>query len=132
MAQENGKRRSRAQSRAESRTESRAELRTERVAPRGNELDELYRTVLAVESLGEARRFFADLCTPKELEALRDRWRVARLIDRGLSYREIRESTGVSTATITRVGRALAYGSGGYRLQLDREKAKRARKKDRR
>ena len=118
MAQENGKRR------------SQPELRTERVAPRGNELDVLYRTVLGLDSLAEARRFFADLCTPKELEAMRDRWRVARLIERGLSYREIRETTGVSTATITRVGRALAYGSGGYRRQLDSEGRRRARRKD--
>ncbi len=83
--------------------------------------DELYRAVLALPSIGESRRFFADLCTPAELEALADRWVVAQLLDEGIAYREIHDRTGVSTATITRVGRCLRQGEGGYRAALDRQ-----------
>jgi TrpR-related protein YerC/YecD len=36
------------------------------------------------------------------------------------TYREIREKTGASEATISRVNRALNYGADGYRLILAR------------
>ena len=68
----------------------------------------------------EAEAFLVDLCTPAELEALSGRWRVARLVREGIPYREIHVRTGVSTATITRVARSLALGSGGYRTMLAR------------
>ena len=81
----------------------------------------LFVAVLSLKSVGEAETFFSDLCTPAELEALSGRWQVARLIDKGMPYREISEKTGISTATITRVARCLTYGrDGGYRRVLDR------------
>ncbi len=80
----------------------------------------LYEAVLALEAPADAAAFFADLCTPAELDALAGRWKVARLLDRGLPYREISEMTGISTATVTRVARCLTYGrDGGYRRVLD-------------
>ena len=75
---------------------------------------------LALRTAGEARDFLEDLCTPAELEAMVDRWRVAQLLDRGLSYREIRELTNVSVTTIGRVARFIELGNGGYRRLLDR------------
>lgn len=52
--------------------------------------------------------FLKDLCTPQELSAMADRWKVCKLLDKGdLSYREISEKTGVSLATIVRVARFL-------------------------
>lgn len=52
--------------------------------------------------------FLKDLCTPQELSAMADRWKVCKLLDQGeLSYREISEQTGVSLATIVRVARFL-------------------------
>jgi len=68
----------------------------------------------------EAQRFLVDLCTPAELRALADRWYVARLVARDQPYREIQAQTGVSTATVTRVARALRYGEGGYRRMLEK------------
>ena len=84
----------------------------------------LYGALLRLESADEVRRFLDDLCTPNELAALADRWRVARLVERGEPYRVIYEKTGVSTATVTRVARALGHGAGGYRLVLERLAAK--------
>ena len=81
---------------------------------------ELFQAILSLRELEECERFFTDLCTPSELEALADRWRVARLIARGMPYREIYEKTGVSTATVTRVARALTHGRSGYRTILER------------
>ncbi len=73
----------------------------------------------------EVRRFLYDVCTPKEIADLADRWRVARLLDEGkLSYRDIHEETGVSVTTVGRVARFLQQESfQGYRMVLDRLKA---------
>ena len=68
----------------------------------------------------DVREFLEDLCTPAELEAMVDRWRVAQLLNQGLSYREIREQTAVSVTTIGRVARFMERGTGGYRTVLDR------------
>jgi TrpR-related protein YerC/YecD len=67
------------------------------------------------------RRLLHDLCTPSELNAIAERWQVARLLDgTALSYREIHEATGVSTTTIVRVGRFLRQESyRGYRRAID-------------
>ena len=47
---------------------------------------------------------------------------MAKLLDREMPYREIYQRTGVSTATVTRVARALTHGESGYRRILDRLK----------
>ncbi|MGQ0798744.1 MAG: YerC/YecD family TrpR-related protein [Pseudomarimonas sp.] len=71
-------------------------------------------------SSSEVRAFLADLCTPAEVEAMADRWRVVPLLLEGLPYREIHDLTGVSVTTVGRVARCLSFGSGGYRLAADR------------
>lgn len=80
----------------------------------------LSEALLSLETPQEARNFLEDLCTPAEIEAMVDRWRVAQLLDQGLSYREIRELTSVSVTTIGRVARYIEQGTGGYRTVLDR------------
>jgi TrpR-related protein YerC/YecD len=82
----------------------------------------LFRALLALGSLEECERFMIDLCTPAEIAALADRWWVAQLVDRKVPYREIQARTGVSTATVTRVARALVHGENGYRAVLDKTK----------
>ena len=80
----------------------------------------LSEALLALDSAQEVRQFLEDLCTPAEVEAMVDRWRVAQLVDQGYSYREIREMTEVSVTTIGRVARFIEHGTGGYRTALDR------------
>ena len=80
----------------------------------------LYRALLSLKSPAECEDFLSDLCTPTELEALADRWEVAQLVNQAVPYREIQQQTSVSTATITRVARALVHGSGGYRKIINR------------
>ena len=81
---------------------------------------ELFRAVLALETIEEARAFFRDLCTPAEIEAMSDRWAVVEALGRGLSYRDVHERTGVSVTTVGRVARYLERGYGGYRLVAGR------------
>jgi len=80
----------------------------------------LYRAILSLETEAECRKFFNDLCTPAELEALVDRWSVVAYLEDGLPYRKIHELTGVSVTTIGRVARFLSNGNGGYRTALKR------------
>jgi TrpR-related protein YerC/YecD len=87
-------------------------------------LKDLFQALLQLENIEECERFLADLCTPAELLSMADRWRAAQLLSQGVPYRSIYEKTGVSTATVTRVARALTYGEGGYQMILDRKKAK--------
>lgn len=74
----------------------------------------LSRALLALDSAKSMRAFLRDLCTPAELEALTDRWRVVPFILDGMPYREIHERTAVSITTIGRVARCINEGEGGY------------------
>lgn len=84
--------------------------------------DQLFAAILALETEEECRRFFDDLCTIKELADLSQRLQVACLLDAGKNYLDISKETGASTATISRVGKCLYYGAGGYRTILARMK----------
>ena len=77
-------------------------------------VDSLCRALLALDGVAEMRAFLRDLCTPAELEALVDRWRVVPYLLQGRAYREIHERTAVSVTTIGRVARFLSQGNGGY------------------
>ena len=80
----------------------------------------LYRAILTLRTEDECRRFFTDLCTPSELEALVDRWAVVAHLADSLPYRKIHDLTGVSVTTIGRVARFLTAGNGGYKTVLKR------------
>ena len=82
--------------------------------------DGLYRAILTLRTENECRRFFTDLCTPAELEALVDRWAVVAHLADNLPYRKIHDLTGVSVTTIGRVARFLTAGNGGYKTVLKR------------
>lgn len=84
------------------------------------EIKDLLRAVLSLKTLDEAERYFRDLCTLSELEAMAHRWQVAKLLDRGLPYQEVAKEAHASTTTVTRVAHWLRHGEGGYRLAIDR------------
>ena len=74
----------------------------------------LYETILKLKDLDECCRFFEDLCTPTELRSMEQRFDVAVYLQQGLVYLDILEKTGASSATISRVRRAmLDNGAGG-------------------
>src|SRR3990167_8643764 len=87
---------------------------------RSEALDGLLDALLAMRSPGVLRAFLEDLCTPAELEAMADRWRVVPLLLAGTAYREIHDRTGVSVPTVGRIARCLDLGAGGYRLAAER------------
>ena len=84
------------------------------------ETDLLFEGILKLETVEECYRFFTDICTIKELQALTQRLQVARQLSEGRNYQEVYRDTGVSSATICRVNKCLNYGDGGYKTVLDR------------
>ncbi len=82
----------------------------------------LFKAVLSLKTTTEAEAFFRDLMTPQEIETFSERLKVAVMLTKGVSYREIYDKTGVSTATITRVNQWLERGMGGYKLTISRLK----------
>lgn len=83
-------------------------------------LDALASALAALKSPAEVRAFLEDLCTPAELEAMADRWRVVPYLLDGVPYREIHDHTLVSVTTIGRVARTLERGAGGYGAAIKR------------
>jgi TrpR-related protein YerC/YecD len=84
--------------------------------------DQLYEAIAQLHTPDEAKKFFEDLCTPAERQALADRWHVVDSIKKEIPYRTINKETGVSVTTIGRVARTLLEGAGGYNLIYERMK----------
>lgn len=83
-------------------------------------IEQLCRVLAELKSAEECKAFLEDLCTIRELQDMAQRLETAILLDEGCSYLKIAEQVGISTATISRVNRALVYGADGYRLAIDR------------
>ena len=84
--------------------------------------DQLYKAILQLQDEQECYDFFQDLCTVSELRSMEQRFEVALLLNDGMIYNDILERTGASSATISRVNRALNYGADGYKQVLPRAK----------
>ena len=87
---------------------------------RDRTVDRLFATILELRDAEECYAFFEDLCTIAEIKAMAQRLEVAELLNSGMTYADISASTGASTATISRVNRALHYGADGYRKLMER------------
>ena len=81
---------------------------------------QFYRSILTLKTEEECATFFEDICTFQEVEALVQRLEVAIQLSEGKSYIDVNKSTGASTATISRVNKALTYGNGGYKTVIER------------
>ena len=84
------------------------------------EMNELLRAILSLETVDEAYEFFEDLCTVNEMVSMKQRFEVAKMLRQERTYQDIADQTGASSATISRVNRALNYGNDAYDLALKR------------
>lgn len=78
------------------------------------ETEGLFEAVLTLENKEECYRFFEDLCTINEIQAMAQRLQVAKLLKEKKTYTEIENRTKASTATISRINKCLNYGADGY------------------
>jgi len=84
--------------------------------------DDLFEAILQLKTVDECYKFFEDVCTVKEIQAISQRLEVAKMLVEKRVYSDIVKETGASTATISRVNRSLTYGNEGYDLVFSRLK----------
>lgn len=81
---------------------------------------DFFKAIISLKTEKECEMFFDDICTIQELEAIAQRFEVAKLLVEGKSYVDINKETGASTATICRVSKCINYGEGGYKTAIRR------------
>lgn len=89
---------------------------------RSNPDCELYRALTTLHTPEEFHSFFRDLCTNAELNAIEQRYEVAKMLRSGMIYNDILAKTGASSATVSRVNRSLVNGEGSYEIVFSRLK----------
>lgn len=77
-----------------------------------SDIQELYKTLLKMETVDDAKELFSDLCTNKEIEQMAGRIKAARLLMEGKTYNQVIAETEISSATLSRVSRCVQYGNG--------------------
>ena len=75
-------------------------------------IEKLYLVISKLSTQEECEEFFQDLCTNKEIEQMAQRVESALLLKQGMTYSQVIEQTNISSATLSRVSRALQYGEG--------------------
>jgi TrpR-related protein YerC/YecD len=84
------------------------------------DIEELYSVILKLESLPECKKFFRDLLTEKEIDDITERWKIAKMLIRGVPYSQIESELGISSTTIARVHKWVKRGKGGYLIMMKR------------
>jgi TrpR-related protein YerC/YecD len=85
-------------------------------------ISNLYKAILLLRNESECKKFFRDLLTEAEIEEFANRWHVAQLLNKNVSYEIISKETNMSSTTIARISKWLTNGMGGYKLMLKRIK----------
>ncbi len=82
----------------------------------------MYRAILDLKDMDECIRFFDDLCSPRELKSMEQRFDVAVYLMQDRVYTDIVETTGASSATVSRVRRNIldSRTGGAMREVIDR------------
>lgn len=80
----------------------------------------LFHAILKLETMEDCYVFFEDLCTMKELGDMAQRLEAAKMLLKGYTYDQIVKKVEISTATISRINRCIQYGTGGYKMAMER------------
>ena len=83
---------------------------------------ELYEEILKLETIEECEKFFDDLCTINELDAMLQRIKAAKMLLEDKTFQEVIEETKISSATLARVSKCIKYGDGGYKTIIQKKK----------
>ena len=79
-------------------------------------IEELYKYIISIDNIGDCQDFFEDLCTNREIEKMAQRIKAARLLSEGKTFKQVLEQCDISSATLSRVSRAIKYGNGYKKL----------------
>ena len=83
---------------------------------------ELYQEILKLETIEECEKFFDDLCTINELEAMLQTIKAAKMLLEDKTFQEVTKETKISSATLARISKCIKYGDGGYKDILTKDK----------
>ena len=83
---------------------------------------ELFDEILKLETEEECAKFFDDLCTINELDAMLQRVKAAKMLLEDKTFQEVIKETQISSATLARVSKCIKYGDGGYKDILKKKK----------
>ena len=83
---------------------------------------ELYQEILKLETIEECQKFFDDLCTINELDAMLQRIKAAKMLLEDKTFQEVTKETKISSATLARISKWIKYGDGGYKDILEKNK----------
>ncbi|MBR6737982.1 MAG: TrpR-related protein YerC/YecD [Clostridia bacterium] len=83
-------------------------------------LNDLYSTILKLNTVEECKAFLEDLCTHKEIEQMAQRITAAKCLLAGETYESVIKKTDISSATLSKVSKAIKYGKG-YKSVLTNE-----------
>ena len=87
-----------------------------------NDYSELYAEILKLETIEECEKFFDDLCTINELEAMLQRIKAAKMLLENKTLQEVTTESKISSATLARISKCIKYGDGGYKDIITKEK----------
>ena len=76
------------------------------------DLNDLYETIVSIDSTKDCKAFLEDLCTYKEVEQFSQRLKAAKLLLEGKTYEQVIQETDISSATLSRVSKCIKYGKG--------------------
>lgn len=85
---------------------------------------ELFQEILKIETEEECEKFFDDLCTINELDAMLQRIKAAKMLLEDKTFQEVTKETKISSATLARVSKCIKYGDGGYKDILEKKSKK--------
>lgn len=84
------------------------------------DIDKLFEAFTKIKTKEDFYRVFEDICTINEINDMALRLKVANLLKDKVSFQEISNQTKASTATISRVSKALNYGAKGYDIIMEK------------
>lgn len=85
-------------------------------------MDKLLEISSVLAKIGDAallERFFREILTSKEVRDISSRWELVKLLEAGVSQREIARKLGLSLCKITRGSRELKKNDSAMRLLLN-------------
>ena len=82
-------------------------------------LEELSLALARCSDQEQTRAFLESLLTPNELQEVSTRWALVRLIDDGMSQRNIARALGLSLCKITRGSKQLKMEDSPFRSMID-------------
>ncbi|HOU21854.1 MAG: transcriptional regulator [Kiritimatiellae bacterium] len=85
----------------------------------------MFQALCAIEDPAEMQRVLADLLTRSELDAVRKRWTILRLLRDGVPQREIARRIGGSLCNVTRGARLMRNPACASARLMDRLEGKR-------